>query len=212
MQKLVADWKIMKDYDKSKESWYLQYWDVNNLYGCEMSQKFPVNNFRWVENTSQFKKDFIKSYNQNSDEGHFLEVDFKNPEEVNDLHNFLSLLPKRMKIEEWKLATSLDDKKEYVIHIRNLKQALSQRLLFKKLHRVIKANQKTWLKLCIDFNKELKKKAKNDFDLMNNIVFGKAMENVRKHRDIKLVTTEKMETIPCHNQIIIEQNFCLQIY
>ena len=89
----------MKDYDKSKESWYLQYWDVNNLYGCEMSQKFPVNNFRWVENTSQFKKDFIKSYNQNSD-GHFLEVDFKNPEEVNDLHNFLSLLPKRMKIEE----------------------------------------------------------------------------------------------------------------
>ena len=90
----------MKDYDKSKESWYLQYWDVNNLYGCEMSQKSPVNNFRWVENTSQFKKDFIKSYNQNSDEGHFLEVDFKNPEEVNDLHNFLSLLPKRMKIEE----------------------------------------------------------------------------------------------------------------
>ena len=90
----------MKDYDKSKESCYLQYWDVNNIYGCEMSQKFPVNNFRWVENTSQFKKDFIKSYNQNSDEGHFLEVDFKNPEEVNDLHNFLSLLPKRMKIEE----------------------------------------------------------------------------------------------------------------
>ena len=90
----------MKDYDKSKESLYLQYWDVNNLYGCKMSQKSPVNNFRWVENTSQFKKDFIKSYNQNSDEGHFLEVDFKNPEEVNDLHNFLSLLPKRMKIEE----------------------------------------------------------------------------------------------------------------
>ena len=90
----------MKDYDKSKESLYLQYWDVNNLYGCEMSQKSPVNNFRWVENTSQFKKDFIKSYNQNSDEGHFLEVDFKNPEEVNELHNFVSLLPKGRKLEE----------------------------------------------------------------------------------------------------------------
>ena len=47
--------KYMKDYDKTKESLYLQYWDVNNLYGWAMSQKFPVNKFEWIEDTFQFK-------------------------------------------------------------------------------------------------------------------------------------------------------------
>ena len=65
----------MKDYDKNKESSYLQYWDVNNLYGWAMSQKRPVNNFEWLENTSQFNEDFIKNYNEESDKGYFLEPD-----------------------------------------------------------------------------------------------------------------------------------------
>ena len=66
----------MKDYDENKESSYLKYWDVNNLYGWAMSQKLPVNNFEWIEDTSQFNGDFIKSYNEESDEGYFLEVIF----------------------------------------------------------------------------------------------------------------------------------------
>ena len=49
----------MKGYDKNKESLYLQYWDVNNLYGLAMSQKLPVNNFEWIEDTSQYNEDFI---------------------------------------------------------------------------------------------------------------------------------------------------------
>ena len=65
----------MKDYDKNKESWYLQYWNVNDLYGWAMSQKLSVNNFGWIKDTSQFNKDFIKNYNENSDEGCFFEVD-----------------------------------------------------------------------------------------------------------------------------------------
>ena len=65
----------MKDYDKNKESSYIQYWDVNNLYGWEMSQKLPVNDFEWIKDTSQFNEDFIKIYNEESDEGHFFEVD-----------------------------------------------------------------------------------------------------------------------------------------
>ena len=65
----------MKDYDKNKYSSYLQYWDVNNLYGWAMSKKRPVNNFEWLETTSQFNEDFIKNYNEESHKGYFLEVD-----------------------------------------------------------------------------------------------------------------------------------------
>ena len=56
-----ANNKHMKDYDKNKESSYLNYWDVNNWFGWAMSQKFPVNNFEWIEETSQFYEDFIKN-------------------------------------------------------------------------------------------------------------------------------------------------------
>ena len=58
----------MKDYDKNKESLHLQYWDLNNLCGRAMSQKLPVNNFEWIKDTSQFNEDFIKNYNEESDE------------------------------------------------------------------------------------------------------------------------------------------------
>ena len=67
--------KYMEDYDKNKESSYLKYWDVNNLYGWVMQQKLPVNNFEWIKDTSQFNEDFIKNSNEESVEGYFLEVD-----------------------------------------------------------------------------------------------------------------------------------------
>ena len=65
----------MKDYDKNKESSYLQYLNVNNLFGQAMSQKLPVKIFEQIENTAQFNEDFIKKYNEESDEEYFLEVD-----------------------------------------------------------------------------------------------------------------------------------------
>ena len=65
----------MKDYDENKDLSYLQYWVVNNLYGWAMSQKLPVKYFVWIKDTSQFNEDFIKNYNEESDEGYFLEVD-----------------------------------------------------------------------------------------------------------------------------------------
>ena len=146
-----ANNKYMKDYDKNKESSYLQYWDVNNLYGWAMSQKLPVNNFEWIKDTSQFNEDFIKNYNEESDEGYFLEVDVQYLKKLHELHNDLPFLPERMKIGRVeKLVANLRDKTEYVIHIRNLKQALNHGLVFKRFHRVIKFNQNAWLKLYID--------------------------------------------------------------
>ena len=65
-----ANNKYMKYYDKNKELSYLQYWDVNNLYGWPMSQELPVNTFEWIKDTSQFNEDFIKNYNEESDEGY----------------------------------------------------------------------------------------------------------------------------------------------
>ena len=110
---------------------------------------------------------------------------------LHNVQNDLPFLPERIKIETVeKLVANLCDKNEYVIHIRNFKQALSRELVLKKVHRVIKFNQKTWLKSYIEMNTELRKKAENEpkkdfFKLMNSSVFGKAVENVKKHRDIK---------------------------
>ena len=95
-----------------------------------------------------------------------------------------------------KLVFNINDKESYVVRIRTLKQALNHRFVLKKVHRVIQFNQKTWLKPYIDTNTELKTEAKTNFvkgffKLMNNAAFRKRMENVRKHRDNKLVTTDK---------------------
>ena len=90
----------MKDYDKNKESSYLNYWYVNDLYGWAMSQHLPVNGFKWVKNTSQISKDFTENYNEDSDDGYFLEVDLQYPETLHDLHNDLPFLPERIKIEK----------------------------------------------------------------------------------------------------------------
>ena len=189
--------KYMKNYDKNIESSYLMYSDANNLYGWAMSQKLPVNGFRWVHDASRFNEDFIKNYNENSDVGYFLEVDIEYPKQLWSSHKDLPFLPERKKLEKVeKLVCSIEDKEKYVIHIRALKQALNHGLILKDVHRVIKFNQEAWLKPYIDMNTKLRKEAKNDFEkdffkLMNNSVFGKIMENVRKHRDIKLVTTEE---------------------
>ena len=67
--------KYMRDYDKNKELSYLQYLDVNNLYGWAMAQKHPVNNIEWIKYTFRFNEDFIRNYNKESDEEKFLEAD-----------------------------------------------------------------------------------------------------------------------------------------
>ena len=96
-----------------------------------MSQKLPVNNFEWIKDISQLNEDFIKNYNE--EKGYFQEVDVQYLEKLHELLNDLPFLPERMKIEKVeKLAANLHDKTEYVINIRNLKQALNHGLVSKK--------------------------------------------------------------------------------
>ena len=155
--------KYIKNYDKNKESLYRKYWDANNLYGRAILQKFSVNKFEWVEDTSKFNEDFIKNYNEKSQEGYFIEVDIQYPKKLHELHKDLSFLPERMKIEKVeKLVTNLHDKTECAIHIRNLKHVLNYGLILKKVHGVIKFNQKAWLKPHVNMNAKLRQKAKNN--------------------------------------------------
>ena len=135
-----------------------------------------------------------------------MDVDY--PSKLHKLHRDMPFLPERMKRDKTqKLVCNLHDKKKYVVHISILKQALNSGLKLKKMHRVIECNQEAWVKKYIDMNTELRKKASNDFEkdsfkLMNNAVFGKTMENVWKHRNIKLVKTDHKG-----NKLVSEPNY-----
>ena len=149
-----------------------------------------------------------KKYDEVSDKGYTLEVDVEYPKNIRSLHSDLPFLADRMEINKCiKLVCNFYDKKEHVVHIRALKQALNYGLILKKIHRVIEFNQEAWLKPYTEMNIKLRTEAKNDFEkyffkLMNNSVFGKTMENVRNHRDIKLVTTDKR-----WNQLVSDPNY-----
>ena len=194
-----ANNKYMKNHDRNKELSHLECLDANNLYGWAMSQKLPAGNFKFIEKNDLLKFDekFIKNYDENSDKGYILEVDVEYPKNLHKLHSDLPFLPERMKINKCtKLVNTIQDKEKYVVHILALKQALNHGLILKKVHRVIEIRQEAWLKPYIEMNTKLTTMAKNNFEkdffkLMNNSVFGKTIKNVRNHRDIKLVTTNK---------------------
>ena len=170
-----------------------------------MSQPLPYGNFKWVEADSVIPK--------RKGVGHIYEVDLEYPEELHDLHND-PCAPEKTRVTDdmlsdycreikdkfnisssnvTKLITTLSDKENYVLHEENLKLYLSLGLKLKRIHRVLEFSEKPWLKPYIDFNTEKRKNAKNEsekdfFKLMNNSVFGKTMENVRKRCNIKLET------------------------
>ena len=97
-----------------------------------MSQKLLVNKFEWIEDTSQFNENFIKNYNEESDEGYFLEFDAQYLQKFYEIHNFLPFLPERIKIEKVeKFVTNLYEKMECHSQ-KNLKQVLNHGLILKK--------------------------------------------------------------------------------
>ena len=143
-----------------------------------------------------------------TDKSYLLEVDVAYPDQLHDLNNDLPFMCERIEINHVeKLVPNLHNKRNYVIHIRALDQALSHGLILEDIHRAIEFDQSAWMKPYIDFNTKLRTQATNDFEkdffkLMNNSVFGKMMENIRKHRNIKLVTNKES-----HLRTIMRPNF-----
>ena len=128
-----ANNKYMKNYDKNNESSYIEYLDANNLYGWAMSQTLHTNDFRWVEDLSQFNEDFIKKYDENSYIGYFLEVDIDYPKELYNLHKDLPFVPERKKVEKFeKFICSIEDKKKICYSHKSFKTSIKSWFKTKK--------------------------------------------------------------------------------
>ena len=185
-----ANNKYMKDFDESKPSTFIQYLDANNLYGWAMTQKLPTHGFKWINvDTSSVLKLLEK---KDTNQGFIFEVDLEYPRSLWKSHNDYPLAPERTKIDKVdKLICSFLPKKHYVLHYKNLKQYLKEGMILKKVHRGIKFVQSPWMEPYIRKNNFLRKEAKNAFEkdffkLMNNSVFGKTIENIRKRQSEKL--------------------------
>ncbi|XP_053596203.1 uncharacterized protein LOC128668064 [Microplitis demolitor] len=156
-------------FDVNKPESYLMYFDVNNLYGAAMSMPLPKGSFEWVdEHDLNNVNNFV---NANDNVGYILEVDLHYPQELHELHKDLPLCP------------------EHFLPPGSKSTKLCLGMQLKKIHRVLKFEQSPLLKTYIDKNTDCRKAAQNEFKknffkLMNNAVFGKTMENVRKHKDV----------------------------
>ena len=156
-----------------------------------MSQPLPTCGFKWVD----IQIDEISELAKLKNKGYLLEVDVSYPRSLHDSHDLPFMCEKMVIGGVEKLVPNLRDKKNCVIHIRALYQALKHGLVLERIHRAIEFNQYPWMKTYIDFNTKLRTATANDFEkdffkLMNNTIFGKTMENIRKHRSLKLVTSE----------------------
>ena len=211
-----ANNKYMSKYDENMPSKYIMYLDANNLYGWAMSQYLPTGGFKWLTE-KQINKINLAQYNEDSNKGLLIEVDLEYPKELHDLHNDYPLAAERVCVNKdmlskyckkiatkynistglvHKLIPTLSNKQKYVLHYRNLQLYIDLGLKVNKVHRVLEFNQSPWLKEYINFNTMKRAQAKNSFEkdffkLMNNSVFGKTMENIRKRVDVRLITDEK---------------------
>ena len=197
-----ANNKYMKNYNPGKESTFIQYLDANNLYGWAMSQNLPTHGFKWMKNITKEKVDEIlekanHSMSNLGRKGYIFEVDLEYPPHLWETHNDYPLAPEKMIVNGVeKLICHFKPRKNYVVHYRNLRQYLEMGMRITAVHRGISFYQSSWMEPYIRKNTELRKTAANSFEkdffkLMNNSVFGKTIENIRKRQNIELVDNRK---------------------
>ena len=190
-----ANNKYMDAYDPDKPSTYIQYLDANNLYGWAMSQPLPTSGFKYMKDLTVKGVIDILDKNRNPlvKKGYIFEVDLEYPTELWKKHNDYPLAPERLNIDGVeKLICHFKPTKNYVVHFVNLRQYLEMGMILTAVHRGISFNQSPWMEPYIRKNTELRKCAANSFEkdffkLMNNSVFGKTIENIRKRQNIILV-------------------------
>ena len=197
-----ANNKYMKDYNPDEESSYIQYLDANNLYGWAMSQQLPTHGFKWMRNlTKESLMEILEKANHSMSnrgrKGYIFEVDLEYPKKLWETHNDYPLAPEKMIVNGVeKLICHFKPRKNYVVHYRNLRQYLEMGMRITAVHRGISFYQRPWMEPYIRKNTELRKTAANSFEkdffkLMNNSVFGKTIENIRKRQNIELVDNRK---------------------
>ena len=161
-----------------------------------MSQKRPTHGFKWVDYDKNEVINLVEKRDTNK--GDIFEVDLVYPKKLWKSHNDYPLAPEKIKVDNVeKLVCSFKPKNHYVLHYRNLKQYLEEGMILKKVQRGIKFYQTNWMEPYIRKNKDLRKKSSSSFEKdfckrMNNSVFGKTIENIRKRQNVILVDNKDL--------------------
>jgi hypothetical protein len=219
---VTANNKYLSSYNENEKSNYIVYLDANNLYGWAMSQSIPTHGFKWCTT------DEYQSLRNDQSNGFVFEVDLAYPVEIHDEHNDYPLAPQKLKVtkdmlsdyqkafdkkssDSCKLIPNLKNKEKYVVHIDLLHLYMSLGIKVTKVHRIITFKQSPWMKPYIDFNTQKRTEDTNDFDkdffkLLNNSVFGKSIENIRKRKNYQLINNPEKR-----DKLVKQSDFCNMI-
>ena len=222
-------------YNPNEPSKYIMYLDANNLYGYAMSEPLPDGGFRFLTEEEIAKFD-LEAIDENSTDGYILDVDLHYPQFLHSTHNCLPLAAESLPISAemhspyakhllekfgrkatgttHKLCPNLNDKTNYITHYRNLQFYVQMGLVVTKIHKIMAFTQRRWLAPYIELNTQKRMNATSTFEkdfykLMNNSLFGKTMESLRKRIDVRLtdnqIQAERLVAHPAFENFRINQ-------
>ena len=210
----LANNPFVDDFDETKTRRYITYLDANSLYATAQCEPLPVGSFRFLTN-DEIEKFDLTSVKVDADIGYILECDLNYPPTLHDSHNHYPLAPEHMIVtydmlspyakslqdpdRPWipakKLIPNVMDKSKYVCHYRNLQRYVKYGLIVTKIHRILSFTQKPWLRPWIELCNEQRRAARSVFEsdlakLQANATFGKTLEQVRNHVNVRLIADE----------------------